>query len=179
MKTIISEFRLYVCNKIISHIPSHHIRLWFYRNVMKFAIDKGSYVFMGCSFDCTKGISIKKHSVINAYCRLDARGGIDIGENVSISNGVIILTADHDMDTADMEGRKRKVTIEDYVWIGTRAMIMPGVTIQKGAVVAAGAVVTKDVASFDVVAGVPAKPIRKRFERNDYSYNASYKRLFQ
>lgn len=122
---------------------------------------------------------IQKNSVINANCRLDTRGGIYIGENVSISNQVVILTADHDMDSSDMAGRTKKVTIEDYVWIGTRAMIMPGVIIGKGAVVAAGAVVTKNVEPFEVVAGVPARRIKNRMERKDYSYDASYKRLFQ
>ena len=163
----------------MSHIPSHHVRLWFYRIVMKFSIEKGSYIFMGCSFDCTKSLTIKKNSVINAGCRLDARGGIYVGENVSISNEVVILTADHDMDSPDMMGRRKRVTIEDYVWVGTRAMILPGVTVGKGAVIAAGSVVTKDVSPYNVVAGVPAKVIKNRLQKDDYTYTASYKRWFQ
>ena len=134
---------------------------------------------MSCKFDCAGNFIMKKNSVVNANCRLDTRGGIFIGENVSISNDVIILTADHDMDSIDMAGRQKKVVIEDYVWIGTRAMILPGVVIGKGAVIAAGSVVTKSVTSFHVVAGVPAKVIRQRVKKDDYTYNASYKRLFQ
>lgn len=163
----------------MSHVPSHTLRLWFYRKIMNFKIEKGSHVFMGCHFDCSGNLIIGKNSVINANCRFDVRGTIKIGENVSISSDVIILTADHDMDTINMQGRDRKVILEDYVWVGTRAMIMPGVTIGRGAVVAAGAVVTKNVEAFKVVAGVPAKVIKERVFRESFTYDASYKRFLQ
>ena len=133
---------------------------------------------MGCSFDCKGNLSIGKNSVINSKCRIDNRAGVSIGENVSISNDVIILTADHDMNI-DMNSRLRKVVIEDYVWIGTRAMILPGVTIERGAVVAAGAVVTKSIAAFKVTAGVPARVIKERSQKDDFKYNSSYKRYLQ
>lgn len=178
-KSFISEVQLYTCNNLIPHVPSHTIRLWFYKKIMEFKIEKGSHIFMGCRFDCTRNLIMGKNSVINPNCRFDVRGGIKIGDNVSISNDVIILTADHDIDSIDMLGRERAVVLEDYVWIGTRAMIMPGVTVSKGAVVAAGAVVTKSVKAFDVVAGVPAKVIKQRFFRTNFNYDASYKRLFQ
>ena len=104
-------------------------------------------------------------------------GGIQIGNAVSISSEVLILTADHDPGSTDFAGRNRKVIIEDYVWIGTRAMILPGVTIGRGAIVAAGAVVSKNVEPFTVVAGVPAQCIKKR--RQDINYRLNYHRLFQ
>lgn len=144
---------------------------------MGFKISKESFIFLGCKFDCTKGLVIGKNSVINARCRLDNRGGIDIGENVSVSSDVIILTAEHDMDTHDFAGRNKKVIIEDYVWIGTRAMVLPGITVSRGALIAAGSIVTKDVPAFSVVAGVPARFIKKRPE--NINYDASYSRLFQ
>lgn len=176
-KGFFSELRLYLCNEWVSTIPSHHIRNWFYRQVMGFKIDKECSIFMHCRFDSSKGLIIGKHSVINAKCRLDTRGGISIGEKVAISQDVIILTADHDMDSVDFSGRSRHVIIEDYVWIGTRAMILPGVKIKKGAVVAAGSTVTKDVEPFSVVAGVPAKIIGNR--ANHLEYGSLYTRLFQ
>jgi acetyltransferase-like isoleucine patch superfamily enzyme len=117
-----------------------------------------------------------KNSVINQKCRLDNRGFITIGDNVSISAEVCILTADHDPQSRDFSGTIRPVTIEDYVFIGTRAMILPGVTLAKGSFIAAGAVVTKNVEPFTIVAGVPAKPIGKR--RTDLDYSAHYERLF-
>lgn len=174
MSSFLSEFRLYLCNNWISGIPSHTFRLWFYRKVMGFKIGKESSIFMNCKFDCAGDLLIGENSVINANCRLDSRGGLEIGSNVSISEDVILLTADHD-EIFDVTGRNKKVIIDDYVWIGTRAMILPGVTIGKGAVIAAGAVVTKKVETLTVVAGVPAKPIKIRPGKFDYS--ASYRRL--
>lgn len=71
---------------------------------MQFKIGDHSYIFMGCTFDCSGGLAIGANSVINPKCRLDPRGGLTIGNSVSISNDSIILTADHDMNN-NMEGR--------------------------------------------------------------------------
>ncbi|MHB8209618.1 acyltransferase [Mucilaginibacter sp.] len=144
---------------------------------MKFKIGNKSAVFMDCVFDCKKGFIMGDNSVINAKCRLDNRGNLIIGSNVSISQEVIILTADHDLNSSDFAGRSSQVIIEDYVWIGTRAIILPGCIIGKGAVIAAGALVTKSVSPYTVVAGVPAKYIANR--NTDLSYQFTYRRLFQ
>lgn len=144
---------------------------------MKFSIGKGTTIFMNCKFDCAGGFSIGNNSCINSNCRLDSRGGLSIGNNVSVSENVIFLTADHNEELLGNSERTKKVTIEDYSWIGTRAMVLPGVTIEKGAIVAAGAVVTKDVMSLTVVGGIPAKFIKNRPESFDYI--SSYRRLFQ
>ena len=74
----------------------------------------------------------------------------------------MIYNAEHDVQSEDFHAVMEPVVIEDYVFIGPRAIILPGVTVKKGAIIAAGAVVTKDVEPFDIVAGVPAKPIGKR-----------------
>lgn len=177
LRNILFELKLYICNHWISNVPIHFIRNWYYTKVMDFRIGNHSTFLMKCVFDFKKGLSIGENSVVNARCRIDNRGGIKIGDNVSISSDVTILTADHDMNSPDFAGRNRSVTIEDYVWVGTAAMIMPGVTIGQGAVIAAGAVVTKNVAPYNVVAGVPAKFIKER--KKELSYTASYKRLFQ
>jgi acetyltransferase-like isoleucine patch superfamily enzyme len=149
----------------------------FYRRVMKYHIGQKSYIFLDCTFDCTVHFAMKNNSVINTKCRLDNKGGIFIGENVSISQEVMILSADHDLDSPAFIGRERPVYIEDYAWIGSRAIIMPGVTVGKGAVVAAGAVVTRSVEPYTVVAGVPAKKIRMRPE--GINYQIDYSRPFQ
>ena len=144
---------------------------------MDFDIESNSYTFLGCKLDCKSGLTIKKNSVINNSCRIDPRGGVFIGENVSISQDVVILTADHDLNTSKFDGRTGKVVIEDYVWIGTRATILKGLIIGKGAVIAAGSIVTKDIEPYTVVAGIPAKVIGRR--SIDLSYKLNYKRLFQ
>jgi len=176
-KRLLSEFRLYLCNEWIAGFPSQRIRNFYYRKVMHLSLGPGCSIFMHCSFDCAKNLSIGANSVINQKCRLDNRGGISIGENVSISQEVLILTADHDTEATDFKGREKPVHIEDFVWIGTRAIILPGVTIGYGALIAAGAVVAKDVAPYSIMGGVPAKLIKAR--RKDLNYQTKYKRLFQ
>ena len=136
----------------------------------------GTRVFMRAWFDCPGGVSIGSTTVVNQKCRLDGRGGLTIGSNVSIAGEVCILTASHDVQANDFAGTTSPVIINDYVFIGTRAMILPGVTLGRGSVIAAGAVVTKDVEPYSIVAGVPAKPIGRR--STDLRYSNYYPRLF-
>jgi adhesin HecA-like repeat protein len=167
---------LFLCNKIVCHLPSHALRKFFYRGVMKFRIGEHSYIFSGARFDARGGLEIGNETTINESCRLDNRGGLVIGNNVSISSETCILTADHDPQSPVFAGRERAVQIEDYVFIGTRALILPGVKIGRGAIVAAGAVVAKDVPALTIVAGCPAKEIGRRDPTLDY--RVAYCRLF-
>lgn len=107
-------------------------------------------------------IIVGSHSNINKRCVIDGRGTVTIGNNVDIAQDVNIWTEQHDYNSPTYASVEKPVTIEDYVWIATRATVLPGVTIGRGAVVASGAVVTKDVPPFAIVAGVPAKIIGKR-----------------
>jgi len=116
------------------------------------------------------------HSVINERCRLDNRGTLRIGSNVSISSEVCILPADHDPQSESFAGRNRAVEIEDYAFIGTRAIILPGCKIGHGAFIAAGSVVTKEIAPFSIVAGNPARTIGQRPQ--NLNYQIDYDRLF-
>lgn len=163
------DLLLYGCNRLVAKVPSHRLRLAFYRHVMGFQIGAHSYLFMDAWFDAPGGFVMGEHSVVNQRCRLDNRGGIRIGRNVSISAETVILTADHDPQSAGFAGREKPVVIEDRVWIGTRATILPGVTLGEGAVVAAGSVVARDVPAYSIVAGVPAKVIGERNRALDYT----------
>lgn len=87
---------------------------------------------------------------------------VEIGERVCINDDVKILTASHDVLSSTWEQTKKEIIIDDYAWIGTGALILPGVRIGRGAVVGAGAVVSKSVESGAIVAGNPAKPISKK-----------------
>ena len=98
------EFILYVANFIISYLPSHSFRKYFYRHAMKFKIGENSFIFMGATFDTRNNFTLGDNSVINQNCRLDNRGGLYIGNNVSISSEVQILTADHDPHSPQFEG---------------------------------------------------------------------------
>lgn len=168
IRGFLAAAKVYICNRWISRIPVHRIRLWYYRKLMKYSIGKKSSILMGTTFDVSRNFCMGDHSVINQECRLDTRGGITIGTNASISASVVILTADHDVNSDDFAYRSMPVIIEDYVFVGTRAMILPGVKLGRGCVVAAGAVVTKDVPENTIVAGTPAREIGTRNSRLEY-----------
>ncbi|GAT63252.1 acyltransferase [Paludibacter jiangxiensis] len=93
-----------------------------------------------------------------------------IGDKVCINDGVQILTASHDISDPDWSSIKAQIIIEDYAWIATNAILLPGVTIGKGAVVGAGAVVSKSIAPGEIVVGNPAKSIQKK-RTEDLRYN--------
>jgi maltose O-acetyltransferase len=167
---------LYVCNTIVAVFPSARIRHLFYKWVMKVDMANSVHILSGTWLDTRGNLTIGENTVINQRCRLDNRGGIVIGANVSISNEVHIITADHDVQHPLFIGRIANVVIDDYVFIGSRATIMPGITIGIGAVVAACACVTKDVPPYTVVGGVPAQMLKKRNQNIDYKI--SYSRHF-
>jgi len=159
----------FLTNYVVCHIPSYRLRHAWYRRVL--GVDLGAHagIHLGCyiwfygpSQMRREGLTIGAYSRINRKCCLDARGPLRIGENVSVSPEVMILTALHRMDDPEFRVETRPVVIEDHVWIGARATILSGVTLGRGCVVAAGAVVTRDVEPLAIVGGVPARPIGVR-----------------
>ena len=88
---------------------------------------------------------------------------------MTIGPRVSIITADHDIQAANFAGRSMKIDIGDFAFIGINATILPGIRIGKGAVISAGAVVTKDVDEFTIVGGVPGKKIGERSKSLNYS----------
>ncbi|MFT7463024.1 MAG: putative colanic acid biosynthesis acetyltransferase WcaF [Pseudohongiellaceae bacterium] len=106
------------------------------------------------------GLKIGPHTIVNRDCYFDLRGGIEIGENVSISPEVSLLPSQHLADDPDFGIEDLAIVIGDRAWIGSRVTILPGVTIGEGAVVAAGAVVAKDVPPFQIVGAPPRSTSR-------------------
>lgn len=125
-------------------------------------VDKTFAMFPPFYTDCGKNISVGKNVFINSGCRFQDQGGIIIGDGVLIGHNVVLATLNHDIDP-----RKRSnlhpapIVVGKNVWIGANATVVPGVTIDDGAIIAAGAVVTKDVPPNVIVGGVPAKIIKK------------------
>lgn len=158
----------YMPNHIMNKVPFYSIRHFYYRNVLGVKLGKGSSIHMNTRINRFK-ISIGVNTVINRNCYMDGRGGLEIGNNVSISPEVHLITASHTANSSTFDYVTAPIVINDYVWIGSRATILPGVVLGKGCVVATGAVVTKNVADFTIVGGVPAKKIGERTSNLDYS----------
>ncbi len=125
-------------------------------------------VYMGYELRHPRRIKIGKGSIIGNDAKLDGRFGIEIGNNVNFSTGVWIWTQQHDPQDPDFGTKEGKVQIGDRAWISNRVTILPGVTIGEGAVVAANAVVTKDLEPYGIYGGIPARKIGER--RTDIKY---------
>ena len=112
--------------------------------------------------DCGKNIHIGENVFINANCTMQDQGGVYIGNDVLIGHNACLLTLNHEFDPERRaELYPSPIHIEDKVWLGANVTVLPGVRIGYGAIVAAGAVVTKDVPAECIVAGVPARIIKK------------------
>jgi acetyltransferase-like isoleucine patch superfamily enzyme len=150
------------CATLAGYIPSHTIRHALYCNVFGVNVPKDSVIYWRCRFFKPSGVNIGHHSIIGNDTFLDGREGIYIGNNVNIAGYTLIFTQEHDTDSPTFATVGGPVSIEDWVYTGARVTILPNIKIGEGAVVAAGAVVTRDVEPWTVVGGVPARFIRRR-----------------
>lgn len=124
-------------------------------------VDDSFNIFPPFYTDCGKNIHLGKNIFINTCCHFQDQGGIYIGDGVLIGHNVTLATLDHGFEFEDRGTTYPKpIIIKDNVWIGANVTIVGGVTVGKNAIVAAGAVVTKDVPDNVVVGGVPAKIIK-------------------
>lgn len=128
---------------------------------------EGLCVFPGSIIYFPRNVELRNDIFINRNVYIVAPAPVVIGSNVLIGPSVIINSGSHQYSDASRlvrrQGHKElPILIEDDVWIGANAVILPGVTLRHGAVVAAGAVVTRSVDAFDVVAGIPARVVRRR-----------------
>ena len=167
IRSFLTGLKFYIATRFVANIPSFCLRHWYYRRIMKYSIGSDSSIHMGV-FVTGDNIKLGDNVVINRQIYLDGRVGIEIKNNVSISPEVYIVSLEHDPNDSCFATRGGLVTIDDHVWIGARAIILPGIHIGEGAVIGAGAVVTKDVEPYKIVAGVPAKPIGERSRQINY-----------
>lgn len=166
----------------VSKIPSHHVRLWLYRHVYCAKIESEAVVYFGTELRGSWNLVIRKGCIVGDNCILDARrGGIELGENVNIGSNVSFYTDSHDYNDPYFRASVSKVggiKVGNRAWIGPNAIILHDVQIGEGAVIAAGAVVTKDVPPFTVVGGIPAKIIGKRSTNLKYFFSAKNRCMF-
>jgi len=171
------SLKIFIWNAFISNFPSYSLRSFFYKYLLGNKIASSSAIHHGLTIITPGGVIIGENTVINKNVALDGRGNITIGNHVSISAGTTILTGSHDPNSESFEFVGKPVIIEDYVWIGTQALILPGVKLAKGSVVAAGSVVTRSTEPYTIVGGNPARYIKNRSEI--LNYNPVWKPRFQ
>lgn len=161
--------------RIIMWLPFHSIRKAYLKIVLG-ALGKETFIARNVDIRRPRNIYVGNNVVINKHAVLDGRGGkLVIGDNVDIAQEVNIWTLQHDYNDDFHKTKGGDVTIKDYVWIATRATILPGITIGRGAVIATMSVVTKDIPEMMVVGGIPAKPISARHSK--LKYKLKYKPL--
>jgi maltose O-acetyltransferase len=133
-------------------------------------------IYGGAEIRSPRRIAIGEHTIVGHRAILDGRYGLEIGRNVNLSTGVWIWTAQHDPQSPDFDSKGAPVIIEDYAWVSSRCVILPGTRVGEGAVVAAGAVVTEDVPPYTIVGGVPASVIGRR--THDLRYELKGRQAF-
>ena len=162
---------------LVGYLPSHLVRNSIYR-LAGIKLGRGAIIHMGARFYYPANIVIGVGSIIGDHIFLDGRAKITIGSHTDIASQVMIYNSEHDLSDPSFKATEEPVTIGDYCFIGPRVIIMPGVNIGRGAIVAGGAVVTKDVPAGAIVGGVPAKVIGER-PLKDLTYQLGRPRLFQ
>ena len=162
----------YGYNQFFTHLPSRALRK-LYLCAWLGNFGKTTGVQMECKFLNGRKVHFGRRNVINFGCLFDGRKfHIRTGDDVSIGPEATILTLGHDPQSPDFADRGGDVVIGDRSWIGYGALVLPGINIGEGAVVGAGAVVTKDVEPFAIVAGNPAHKIGER--NRDLNYHCHY-----
>jgi putative colanic acid biosynthesis acetyltransferase WcaF len=159
----------------LGRVPSHAVRNSFYRRA-GMTLPRTSSVHWRAEFYAPERIVIGEHTVIGDSAFLDGRSGLTMGQNVNLGSHVTVYTRQHDIDAPDFAEVGAPVRIEDYAYIGSHSIILPGVTVGRGGVVAAGSVVTKDVAPYTLVGGAPARFIRER--ARELRYELGYAKRF-
>ena len=157
----------YFPNTFINIIPISKFREFLFK-LCGVKIGKFSRIDMRSTLISPYSLKVGNNVHINRNVFLDARGGISIGNRVVIAHGASFVTGSHDYNSKSFFYVAKPIIVHDYVWIGYGAKVLSGVTIGKGAIVAAGAVVTKNVEPYNIVGGIPARVIGKRIDDLDY-----------
>lgn len=167
-RVLIGSLLSYGYSSVVGKVPSHAVRV-FYLGAYLGSVGKDTSIQMGCRFLNGRKVFLGDRNVINFGCLFDGRRyTITTGNDVSIGPEAAILTLGHDPQCPQFSDKGGDVVIGDRAWVAYRAIILPGVTIGEGAVVGAGAVVTKDVEPYTIVAGNPARKIGDRNQNLNY-----------
>lgn len=166
------KFAKFIYIFFAQHLPRSYARLNFGQRNLRYWCAKNIIANCGTNVNIQRkamlpdDLILGDNSIIGESCYISQ--GVKIGKNVMIAEDVIMRTVNHAFDRTDIpmieQGYTpiKSINILDDVWIGTRAIILPGVTIGQGSIVGAGAIVTKDVPPYSIVGGNPAKILKNR-----------------
>jgi acetyltransferase-like isoleucine patch superfamily enzyme len=167
-KVLAGSLLAFLYNGLVGRLPSRCLRSAYLKLYLA-RFGRGTGVQMGCRFLNGRKIFLGDRNVINFDCLFDGRRhAIRVGNDVSIGPEASILTLGHDPQSPDFADKGGDVIIGDRAWVCYRAIILPGVTIGEGAVVGAGAVVSRDVEPYAIVAGSPARGVGARTKNLHY-----------
>lgn len=157
----------------LGSVPIRAVRNALAKKMLGVSLPDSAQLYRWREIRAGKNITIGENTIIGLWSSLDGRSGITIGEQVNISSEVAIWTLQHDHRDPEFGNVGGAVVVGDRAWLSFRSTILPGVTIGEGAVVAAGSVVTKDVAPYMIVGGIPAKIIGERNRDLTYDWSAA------
>jgi acetyltransferase-like isoleucine patch superfamily enzyme len=175
IKRFANALLFYSYNHFYSNFPSYFIRHSYLKTFLGCSIGRDAAVHMGCFFT-GRNIAIGNNTIVNRGCYLDGRGTLIIGNNVSIAPESYILSMTHDSQFPDFAPERKITRIDDYVWLGARVLVLPGVRLGIGCVIGAGSVVTDDIPAYTIAAGSPARKIGER--NTNLNYTLKYRPLF-
>lgn len=171
-----ADFKYIFINHFVIYIPSWTLRKVILKK-MGMTIGCGSRIGIGTKIIQPETIQIGMRSIINEYCHLDGRGGLFIGNDVSISVYSKFVTASHEVNSETFEYYECTTKIENRAWVGIGAIILNGSIIGQGSVIGAGCVFKGNAAPYTVYVGNPAQEIKKR--NHELKYQFDYKPYFR
>lgn len=171
MGTRLNEFKyglkFIILNRFINSIPCWTIRRLLYR-IFRVKISRGAHIGIGTIIQGAHALVLGRNAIVNEYCWIDARGGLTIGANSSISSHSAIITGTHSISSGTFQYESAKVEIKENVWLGYGAVVLGESVIEEGAVIGAGCVFKGVAESGSVYVGNPASKIKERELESKY-----------
>jgi acetyltransferase-like isoleucine patch superfamily enzyme len=167
----------WLLNHVVNRLPYAAWRMRLYAAFgVRFEDPSTGCLMLGVEVESPRRLAVGRNTIVGPGVLLDARGGLTLGANVNVTGGTRFMSAKHDVQDPDFVAHFAPIVVDDRAWIALGATVLGGVRIGEGAVVAANATVTTDVAPFTIVAGTPAVPIgtRTRELRYDLDYRPNW-----
>jgi acetyltransferase-like isoleucine patch superfamily enzyme len=174
MKALVRRARdgaVFLLSEAIGRLPSQQLRILLARKLLGVTVRDGVALYRWRELRSGSRIVLEHGAIIGMWATLDGRNGITIGRNANLSTDVMLWTAQHDPQSDTFGVKGGPIVVGDFAWISARTIVLPGVTIGRGAVVAAGSVVTKDVPAMTIVGGIPARQIGERHSALAYDFD--------